>query len=125
MHDSKGISMISLIVTIVCIIVLSSLAIGTGTKYIRESRARDRETFITVMSSAVARRHEDTNLNSISYPYLGYYIKDGVIFDSVFAPKVAEEIKFEDATWYVVDTTTARELGVMEPEKYIERGTSV
>lgn len=120
MHDSKGISMISLIVTIVCIIVLSSLAIGTGTKYIRESRARDRETFITVMSSAVARRHEDTNLNSISYPYLGYYIKDGVIFDSVFAPKVAEEIKFEDATWYVVDTTTARELGVMEPEKYIE-----
>lgn len=120
MRDSKGISMISLIVTIVCIILLSSLAIGTGTKYIREARTRNRETFITVMSSAVARRHEDTNLNSISYPYLGYYINDGVVFDKIFAPKVQEDIVFEDATWYVIDTTTARELGVREPEKYIE-----
>ena len=120
MRDSKGISMISLIVTIVCIILLSSLAIGTGTKYIRESRARNKETFITVMSSAVARRHEDTNLNSISYPYLGYYINDGTVFEKVFAPKVPEKIVFEDATWYVIDTTTARKLGVKEPEKYIE-----
>ena len=120
MRDSKGISMVSLIVTIVCIILLSSIAIGTGTKYIRETRANNRETFISVMSSAVARRHEDTNLNSISYPYLGYYIKDGVVFDKIFAPKVSENIVFENATWYVVDTTTARELGVKEPEKYIE-----
>lgn len=120
MHESKGISMISLIVTIVCIILLSSLAIGTGTKYIRETRAMNRETFIKVMSSAVTRRHEETNLNSVSYPYLGYYINEGAIFDRIFAPKVTEPIYYEDGTWYVVDTTTARELGVKEPEKYIE-----
>ncbi len=120
MHDSKGISMISLIVTIVCIILLSSMAIGTGTKYIRESKAKDKESFISVMSTAVARRQEDTNINSISYPYLGYYIKDAVIFERVFAPKVSETIYFEEGTWYIVDTTTARELGVVEPERYLE-----
>lgn len=120
MRDSKGISMISLIVTIVCIILLSSLAIGTGTKYVRETRAQNKETFIRVMSSAVARRQEDTNLNSVSYPYLGYYIDDSTIFERVFAPKVQEPITFEDSIWYVVDTATARELGVREPEKYIE-----
>ncbi len=120
MQDSKGISMISLIVTIVCIILLSSMAIGTGTKYIRETRAHNKETFISVMSSAVSRRHEDTNLNSVSYPYLGYYIDDSTIFERVFAPKVTEPITFEDSIWYIIDTATARELGVREPEKYIE-----
>lgn len=120
MRDSRGISMVSLIVTIVCIILLSSIAIGTGTKYIRETKSNSREAFISVMSNAVSRRHEDTNLNSVSYPYLGYYINDAVLFERVFAPKVAENIVFENATWYVVDTTTARELGVKEPEKYIE-----
>lgn len=121
MRDSKGISMISLIVTIVCIILLSSMAIGTGTKYIREARNRDKETFIKVMSSAVARRHEDTNLNSISYPYLGYYINDGFIFDKIFAPKVSEDIYYENGIWYVVDTVTAKELGVRDSENYIEK----
>ena len=120
MRDSKGISMISLIVTIVTIILLSSMAIGTGTKYIRETRAQNKETFIKVMSSAVARRQEDTNLNSVSYPYLGYYINDSTMFERVFVPKVEDPITYEDSVWYVVDTATARELGVKEPEKYIE-----
>lgn len=120
MCNSKGISMISLIVTIVCIILLSSMAIGTGTKYIRESKAKDKESFISVMSTAVARRQEDTNINSVSYPYLGYYINDALVFERVFAPKVSETIYYEEGTWYIVDTTTARELGVVEPERYLE-----
>jgi hypothetical protein len=120
MRDSKGISMISLIVTIVAIILLSSLAIGTGTKYIRETRAQNKETFIRIMSSAVARRQEDVNLNSVSYPYLGYFINDSTMFERVFVPKVQDPITFEDSTWYIVDTATARELGVKEPERYIE-----
>lgn len=120
MRDHKGISMISLIVTIVCIIVLSSLAIGTGTKYIRESKSQNKETFISVMSSAVSRRYEDSNLNSVSYPYLGYHINDSTIFERVFAPKVSEPITFEDSSWYVVDAATAKALGVKEPDEYIE-----
>ena len=55
MRNSKGISMISLIVTVLCTILLASLAIGTGTRYIRESRSKDRAAFISVMSNAVFR----------------------------------------------------------------------
>lgn len=120
MRDSKGISMISLIVTIICTILLASLAIGTGSRYIMESRSRDRAAFVSVMSNAVARRHADTVLNSIAYPYLGYYVNDSVIFEKIFVPKVSEPIKYENGIWYVLDTATARELGVKEPEKYIE-----
>ncbi len=120
MRDSKGISMISLIVTVICMILLASIAIGTGSKYIRESRSNDRAAFVSVMSNAVARRHADTVLNSTAYPYLGYYINDSVIFEKIFVPKVSEPIKYENGIWYVLDTSTARELGVKEPEKYIE-----
>lgn len=119
MRNSKGISMISLIVTVLCTILLASLAIGTGTRYIRESRSKDRAAFISVMSNAVVRRHADTALNSIAYPYLGYRINDSVKFETIFVPKVSEPIKYENGIWYVLDTTTARELGVQEPERYV------
>lgn len=111
--------MISLIVTIIVMILLASMAIGTGTKYLRESKNKDKEVFISVLSSAVSRRQEDTNINSLSYPYLGYYINDSVVFERIFAPKVKENIVYEDGIWYVVDTVTAAGLGVREPEQYI------
>lgn len=120
MRDSKGISMISLIVTIVCTILIASVAIGTGSKYIRESKNKDRATFVTVMSNAVAKRNGDFAIDEIAYPYLGYHINNAQIFESVFAPKIKEKVNYEDGLWYVVDATTAKSLGVKEPERYID-----
>lgn len=119
MQKSKGISMISLIVTIACIILLSSLAIGTGVKYLRESKERDKTNFISLLSNAVSKREEETNVNSLGYPYLGYYISDSSIFELVFAPKIGENVLFENGIWYVVDNTSAAGLGVKQSEKYI------
>ena len=121
MQKSKGISMISLVVTIVCMILLSSMAIGIGLRYNKETKNRDETAFVEVLSAAVSTRHEETNVDSVNYPYVGYYIKDEEKFDSVFAPKISTKEKFETGIWYVVDNVSADKLGVKKSEDYIEK----
>lgn len=119
MRKSSGISMISLIVTIIVTILLAGTAITLGTKYIKESKDKEKEVFVSVLSSAVAQRQEAINVNSFQYPYLGYYINDDSIFERIFASKIKDNISYDDGTWYVVDATTAGELGVKEAKTYI------
>lgn len=111
--------MISLVVTIIVTILLASVAVVTGSRYLRESKKRNTEVFVSVLSNAVVKRQEDTNLNSMLYPYIGYYINDGAVFNSVFAPKINTSASFDSGIWYVVDTKTAENLGVTESESYI------
>ncbi len=120
MKSSRGISMISLIITIVVTVMLASMALSTGTRYLKDSKKKEQENFIEVLSSAVSKRHQDANINSVAYPYLGYYIKNSLIFESVFAPKVDADITYEESVWYVVDKAAATNLGVKEIGDYIE-----
>lgn len=119
MRREKGITMISLIVTIICIVLLSSMAIGTGIRYIRESKERDELGFKTVLSHAVSKRHEETNLNSLTYPYLGYYIDDRSEFEEIILPKVKEDLSYDEGIWYIVDKTAATALGVKNSDSYV------
>ena len=119
MQKSKGISMISLVVTIIVTILLASMAVVIGSRYLRDSKNKNTEVFVSVLSNAVSKRHEDTNLNSSLYPYLGYYINDGTVFANKFAPKIPSSVSYDDGIWYVVDTDTAASLGVSESENYI------
>ena len=120
MKNSKGISMISLLITIIVTILLASMALGTGTRYLRDSKLKEKENFIEVLSSAVSKRQEDVNVNSLAYPYLGYYINNSLVFESIFAPKVKEEITYENSIWYVVDNAAATHLGIKEIGDYID-----
>ncbi len=119
-NSNKGISMISLIVTIIVTILLATMAISTGTRYLRDSKIREKENFIQVLSSAVSKRHEDANINSLAYPYLGYYIDSKVVFETNFAPKVkGKELSYDTGIWYIVDNSIATNLGVREVGDYI------
>lgn len=120
MRNSRGISMISLIITVIVTVMLASMALSTGTRYLKDSKKKEQENFIEVLSSAVSKRHQDTNINSLAYPYLGYYIDNELIFESVFASKVNEELIYEEGIWYVVDNAVATNLGVKEIGDYIE-----
>lgn len=121
MQKSRGISMISLVVTIVCMILLSSMAIGIGLRYNKETKNRDEKAFVEVLSLAASTRHEETNLDSKNYPYVGYYIKDEEKFNSIFLPKIDAGSKFESGIWYVIDNASADKLGVKKAEDYIEK----
>ena len=119
MRNSKGISMISLVVTIIVTILLAGFAIVIGSRYLKESRKKNTEVFVSVLSNAVSKRHEDTNVDSSKFQYLGYYVNDSSVFNNVFAPKISSPVSFDDGIWYVVDTKTAAGLGVAESKEYI------
>ena len=119
MQKDKGISMISLVVTIIVTILLAGFSIVIGSRYLSESRKKNTEVFVSVLSNAVSKRHEDTNLDSDKYQYLGYYVNDSTVFSDLFASKIPSTISFDDGIWYVVDTKSAAGLGVSESQEYI------
>ena len=96
------------------------MALGTGTRYLRDSKLKEKENFVQVLSSAVSKRQEDANVNSLAYPYLGYYINNSLVFESIFAPKVKEALTYDNSIWYVIDNATATNLGVKEIGSYID-----
>ena len=54
MKNSRGISMISLIITIIVTVMLASMALSTGTRYLKDSKKKEQENFIEAMDYAQA-----------------------------------------------------------------------
>ena len=111
--------MISLLVTVLVTILLASIAIGTGSNYVKKSQNQKDEVFRGALSLAVSQRGEDAYVNSDLYPYLGYEINDSGVFETIFASKTKETVVFEDGIWYIVDADTAVRLGVKEADSYL------
>lgn len=120
MKKTNGISMISLIVTIIVTILLASMAIVTGSRYLKESKDKNNEVFSTILSNAVLKRGEDANISTSRYPYLGYYIDNDTVFENSFASKVGSEIDYNDGIWYIVDSEIAEKLGAKGANEYID-----
>ena len=121
MEKSRGISMISLIVTIIVTITLASMAIVTGSRYLKESKEKHKEVFSTILSNAVLKRKEDASISTSRYPYFGYYIDNDTIFENIFAPKIGNNnISFDDGAWYIIDSNIAAKLDVKGAEEYID-----
>ena len=59
MRDNKGISMITLVITIICMVIFLSLAYRIGTRYIFESKEEERTALVAVLSDGVTRRKND------------------------------------------------------------------
>ena len=126
MRDSKGITLASLVVIIASTILLSSLAISTGYRYIRKVNEADETHFEEILSNVVVKRENNYNINSGDYGRLGYYINNQNTFNKIideFIPKLVSANKdkiFEEGKWYIVDLESAKELGVKDVDKYID-----
>lgn len=59
MKRNKGISMITLVITIICMILFIGIAYRIGSQYISKSREEERDVLISVLSGAVTRRQND------------------------------------------------------------------
>ena len=125
MKSSKGITLASLVVIIASTILLSSLAISTGYRYIKKVNEADETYFKEILSNAVLKREKNYNINSGDYNRLGYYINNQELFDDIidkFVNKIVSANKkelFENGKWYIVDSESAKELGVKDADKYI------
>lgn len=57
--NNKGISMITLVITIICILIFLGIAYRIGSRYITESIEEEKNVLISVLSSVVSRRQND------------------------------------------------------------------
>ena len=83
MKNSRGITLASLVVMIASIILLSTMAIGFGYRYLTETKEADRKYFAEVLSNAVSKRESNYNVNSLEYPRIGYKIKSSEAFKDI------------------------------------------
>lgn len=127
MNKSRGITMISLVVMITSIILLSTLSIGFGYRYIKETKDADKEYFKEVLSNAVTKRESKYSLNSLEYPRIGYSINtkealDKVLNDYIKTQELVSnsDFLFDRGKWYIVDTGGASKLGVKESKNYLD-----
>ena len=125
MRKSNGITMASLVVVIAAIILISSMAIGFGYRYITETRKRNNEAFEEVLSSAVIKRERNNSVNSIENPRLGYAIKNADTFKQIvtkYAPSLGAntDLLYERGLWYIIDSNYAGRLGVRNSSDYID-----
>lgn len=126
MKNSRGITLASLVVIIASTILLSSLAISTGYRYIKKVNEADETYFKEILSNFVLKREKNYNINSGDYNRIGYYIDKQELFDDIinkFIPKLVSVNKdgmFENGKWYIVDSESAKELGVKDADKYID-----
>ena len=62
-NKNRGISMISLMVVIVSIVIISSIAITAGYRFIQESKETEKSALVSVVSEAAYKRQNDYNVD--------------------------------------------------------------
>ena len=125
MRGSRGIAMASLVVMIASIILLSTMAIGFGYKYLRETKEADEKYFTEVLSNAVIKRENNYTVNSVEYSRVGYSINTLDAFKEILNNYIPElknnsEMLYDRGLWYIVDTNAANKLGVRDSDNYID-----
>lgn len=120
MKSSKGISMITLIITIVVMIIILGIAYRAGTRYIGESREEERIALLSVMSTAIERRQNDNfiGLSGVTNYYSGYHVKTEE-FDRLYNLFQTNDVAYAPGLWYMLDAVNANDLGVADTEKYL------
>lgn len=125
MKNSKGITLASLVIIIASIILLATMAISLGYRYLTETKEADETYFKEVLSNAVTKRENNHTVNSLENPRIGYNVPTLETFQDILNKYVPEakndsEILFDRGLWYIVDSEVAEELGVKEPSEYID-----
>ena len=125
MKKSNGITMASLVVVIAAIILISTMAIGFGYRYITKTRSENNAAFTEVLSSAVIKRERSNSVNQVEYPRIGYAIKNADAFKQIvmkYVPSLGSntDMLYERGVWYIIDSNFAGRLGVKNSSDYID-----
>lgn len=120
MKSNKGISMITLIITIISMIILLGIAYRIGTRYISESREEERTSLISILSTSVVRRQNDKYVGNVgeNLYYVGYHITTED-FEKLYENFEKKDCMYEPGLWYAIDAEKATELGIIDAEKFL------
>ncbi len=117
MKNNKGISMISLIVTIICILIFIGLSYRIGSRYIKESKEEERSSLIAVISDAVVRRQNDKyiSVGAEKMYYSGYPMTEEE-FNKIMG---SGDYEWGNGLWFIVDAKSAEDLGIVDSKQYL------
>lgn len=121
MRSNKGISMLTLVITIICIIIFIGIAYRVGTRYISESRQEERTVLVSVLSAAVERRQNDKYVGlpgDGELVYAGYHVQSGD-FRELAKNFEKTSYMYEPGFWFVIDADSAENLGIIDTDKYL------
>lgn len=118
-NNNKGISLVSLIIIIVATIILISVVVTVGYDYIEESNRAKIEAVVKLIGDAAKDKQDEMHqVDSDPTHYIGYPLKPEGLDKISGLPDNFEIV--EGDVWYFIDANSAKELGVVETEKYIE-----
>ncbi|MBQ9280320.1 MAG: hypothetical protein IJ215_04685 [Clostridia bacterium] len=120
MKNKSGVSIITLVVTIMIIIILASIAIFSGRESIDETSRTKIDVEIGNIKDAVARRMIDNARNSLTYPFIGDKVSDITVYipyivylsDEQKDALRAKVIASSPDNYRLLDSATAVSLGV-------------
>lgn len=117
MKNNKGISMISLIVTIICILIFIGLSYRLGSRYVKESKEEEKSSLVMVISNAVVRRQNDKfiSVGNKDVFYSGYQMTEEDFNKFIDTDKH----EWGNGLWFVIDAKSAEDLGIVNPEQYL------
>ena len=120
MKDNKGISMITLVITIICMVIFLSLAYRIGSRYIFESKEEEKTALTEVLSDVVTRRQNDkyVGIGDTTLHYIGYYVSSGD-YDELSKNFENPNRMYEPGLWYILDADKAQELEIEEAQNYL------
>ena len=141
MKNTKGISMISLVIAIIVTIILIGIATTAGYRYIVEGNKAKAEAVISIISEAAYRRQNDLSSGVATAYYEGYsFLVDGAekylemtglpaddkinIAGEPVADGIPDCLQENGAKWYLFDAESAKALGIYEAERFITRNIS-
>lgn len=119
--NKKGISMISMVITIIAIIILTSISINVGYRYLEESENKKIEVLLNIVSDCAYRRQNDKHIDP-SLPYVGYPVISTNLEGWSDLPEGNND--YTSSNWFVLDAVSAATLGVVESERYITNDIS-
>lgn len=120
MKSNKGISMITLIITIICMIIFLGIAYRIGSRYISESKEEERSSLVSILSTSVVRRQNDKyiGVGETDLHYIGYHISTEN-FEKLYEVFEKKDCMYEPGLWYALDAEKADELGIVDANKYL------
>lgn len=122
MKNQKGITLISLVITIIVMFILTSIGTYTGVKNIRESREKAVKTELKLVQQAVLQKYAKYNLTGDKSilpgnSYVDFTELNSIIKEINEKTEVTIELKDDNANnYYLLDITSLKALGITNTE---------
>ena len=131
MKNEKGVTLISLVITIIVLLILASISTYTGIGNIKETRESVRKTELQLVQQAVIQKYTKYNLTGDDKLLQGVSYQDFTELNSLIAEirekiSVTIELKDDNANnYYLLNKTSLANIGITNTEdEYIVNYTT-